>query len=66
MKATTPTARFHVQEHGNGWAYTITDQETGDNFFVQDEAADTLEKDSEDFCNEDVLATYMDALGEQA
>lgn len=66
MKATTPTARFHVQEHGNGWAYTVTDQETGDSFFVQDEDAAQLQHESDDFCDEEVLGNYMDGLGEQA
>lgn len=66
MKATTPTARFHVQEYGNGWAYTVTDQETGDSFFVQDDAAAQLQHESDDFTDEEVLGNYMDGLGEQA
>ena len=66
MKATTPTARFHVQEHGNGWAYTVTDQETGDNFFVQDEEAAHVQHETDDFTDEEALGNFMDALGEQA
>ena len=64
MTYTTQTCKYHVQEHGNGWAYTVTDQTTGENFFVQDEAADTLQAESDDFANEDVLAQYMEAMGE--
>jgi hypothetical protein len=64
MQYTTSAFRFHVQEHGNGWAYTVTDQTTGENFFVQDEAADALQQESDDFANEDVLAQYMEAMGE--
>jgi hypothetical protein len=64
MNYTTQTFKYHVQEHGNGWAYTVTDQSTGENFFVQDEAADDLQAASNDFENEDVLAQYMEAMGE--
>jgi hypothetical protein len=42
----------------------VTDQSTGENFFVQDEAADDLQAASNDFENEDVLAQYMEAMGE--
>ena len=64
MQYTTPKARYHVAEHGNGWAYTVTDQETGDSFFVQDEDAAQLQHESDDFCDEEVLGNYMDGLGE--
>jgi hypothetical protein len=64
MQATTQTFRFHVTTHGNGWAYTVTDQGTGESFFVQDDSADQLQKDSNDFEDEDILAQYMEALGE--
>ena len=36
---TTASGRYIVESYGNGWAYTITDQETGANFFVQDDSA---------------------------
>ena len=64
MQYTTPKARFHVAEHGNGWAYTVTDQETGDSFFVQDAAAAQLQHESDGFCDEEVLGNYMDGMGE--
>jgi hypothetical protein len=64
MQYTTQNCKYHVQEHGNGWAYTVTDQTTNESFFVQDEAADTLQTESDDFANEDVLAQYMEAMGE--
>lgn len=62
MQYTTPKARYHVAEHGNGWAYTVTDQETGDSFFVQDEDAAQLQHESDGFCDEEVLGNYMDGL----
>lgn len=66
MQYTTQKARYHVTEYGNGWAYTVTDQETGDSFSVQDDAAAQLQHESDDFCDEEVLGNYMDGLGEQA
>ena len=56
---TTPTGRFYVQSYGNGWAYRVTSQKTGESFSVQDDAATTLQAESEDFTNEDVLDQYM-------
>ena len=65
MKYTTPpTARFHVAEHGNGWAYTITCQETGDSFFVQDEAAAHVQHETDNFTDEEALQNFMDGMGE--
>lgn len=64
MNYATQTFKYHVQEHGGGWAYTVTDQRSGENFFVQDEAADALQVESNDFENEEVLAQYMEAMGE--
>lgn len=64
MSYTTQNCKYHVQVHGNGWAYTVTDQKTGENFFVQDEDAEVLQEKSNDFENEDVLAQYMEAIGE--
>lgn len=60
----TASGRYFVESYGNGWAYTITDQETGADFFVQDDSAAQLQKDTNDFENESVIADYMDTLGE--
>lgn len=65
MKFITPTGLFHVESFGNGWAYTVTDQENGDSFSVQDESAAQLQADCEDFANEAVLRDYMSALSEE-
>lgn len=61
---TTPTGRFHITSHGNGWAYTVTCQTTGEDFFVQDESAAQLQEDTGDFTDEDTLAEYMAALND--
>ena len=61
---TTPTGRFHIISYGNGWAYTVTCQTTGDDFFVQDDSAAQLQEDTADFTDEDVLEEYMAALND--
>ena len=66
IEFTTPSRRYVVESYGNGWAYTVTDQETGEEFFLQDHNAQQLQEESNHFENEDVLAQYMEALGEQA
>jgi len=56
---TTPTGAYFVESYGNGWAYTITDQETGANIFVQDDSAALVQFETDDFTNEDVLTDYF-------
>jgi hypothetical protein len=64
MTFTTRTGRFHVVSHGNGWAYEITCQATGESFSVQDDAASQLQEDTADFANEDLLSQYLAAFNE--
>ena len=56
----TADGQYHVQSHGNGWAYEITDQQTGAVLWVQDEAAGILQADTNDFENTDPLDAYVD------
>jgi hypothetical protein len=63
---TTPSGRFLVASHGNGWAYAVTDQDTGHSFWVQDYDAEVLQGETADFTNEDMLHTYMECIGEEA
>ena len=42
MQFTTPTGKYHVTSHGNGWAYEITCQETGESIHFQDHDADHI------------------------
>jgi len=62
----TADGKYHVESSGNGWAYSVTDQRTGDSFFVQDSSADELARDSDYFENTNVLDQYMEALGQGA
>ena len=62
MTFNTQSGRYIVISHGNGWAYDITDNETGDNLWFQDSDAIQLQDESNDFENESVLAQYFDCL----
>jgi len=59
---TTPNNRYLVKSHGNGWAYEITCQETGENLWVQDSDAEQLREAAADFENEDAIADYFECL----
>lgn len=61
----TADGKYVIESYGNGWAYSVTCQRTGENFFVQDDSADQLQQDTHNFDNTDVLSDYMEALGEQ-
>ena len=62
----TEDNKYHVESLGNGWAYSVTCQRTGKNFFVQDSDADTLQKETDDFQCIGALDNYMEALGGEA
>lgn len=62
MQFTTKTGRYHVVSHGNGWAYEVTDQTTGDNLWFQDDDATQLQSDTSDFENEDAISLYFECL----
>lgn len=64
MQYTTPTERFHVSSYGNGWAYEIVCQTTGDSLWFQDHDADTVQRDTADFTNEDAINSYFELLCE--
>ena len=61
----TEDNRYHIESLGNGWAYNVTDQKTGQSFFVQDDNADQLLRDSDYFECTNVLANYMEVLGQE-
>jgi len=55
--------KYHVEVFGNGWAYCVTCQRTGDNFFLQDHDADKLAEDTDNFECIGAIDMYMEALG---
>lgn len=62
----TADGKYHIESLGNGWAYSVTDQRTGKNFFVQDNAAEELQRETADFECTGALDMYMEALGGEA
>jgi hypothetical protein len=58
----TPNRRYLITSHGNGWAYEITDQETGDSLWFQDSDAQEIQEKTGDFEHEDVIDQYFECL----
>ena len=56
---TFKTTSYLVTSHGNGWAYEVIAQNTGESLWFQDDDAIQLQKDSNDFENEDAIAQYF-------
>jgi hypothetical protein len=64
MQFTTHDNEFHITSHGNGWAYEITDQSTGESLWFQDEDAAIVQTDTADFTDTQALRGYFDVLCE--
>lgn len=64
MQFTTHDNEFHIVSHGNGWAYEITDQSTGESLWFQDEDAAIVQTDTADFTDTQALREYFDVLCE--
>lgn len=60
----TYDGKFHIESHGNGWSYSITCQTTGANLWFQDDDTSSLQLESEDFTNTDIVQSYFDCLCE--
>jgi hypothetical protein len=61
---TTTNNRYHVTVHGNGWAYEVTHQESGDSLWFQDSDAEQIQAETDNFENEDAIAQYFECLCE--
>jgi hypothetical protein len=55
MQFNTPTDKYHVTSHGNGWAYEVYCNRTGGTLWFQDHDADFLRSNTEDLTDEDAL-----------
>ena len=62
----TPNRRYLITSHGNGWAYEITDQETGDSLWFQDSDAQAVQENTGDFEDEGAIDQYFECLGGEA
>ncbi len=56
--------RYDVVEFGNGAAYEVREVVSGMSFFVQDDNATKLKRDSRNFTDVRVLDDYIDTIGE--
>lgn len=59
MRFTTHDGKYSIASHGNGWAYAVTCQQTGDSFWVQDDEASRLQAETHDFAYTDTLEEYF-------
>ena len=64
MQFSTPLNRYHITSHGNGWAYEITDQQTGESLWFQDQDAEFARTNTQDFEDEDAIAVLFECLCE--
>jgi|LauGreDrversion4_2_1035121.scaffolds.fasta_scaffold3241946_1 hypothetical protein len=62
MRFVTADGKYHIESHGNGWAYEITDQATGDSLWFQDSDACEVQKETQDFENTDPIKAYFECL----
>ena len=62
MAFTTADGKYYIISHGNGWAYEVVCQATGDSFWVQDDDASQLKEDTNDFENTGVIDQMMEVL----
>jgi hypothetical protein len=56
---TTTSGRYLVKSHGNGWAYTIVDQTTGETAWAQDHDADYMAEITDAFEDEPAIADFF-------
>lgn len=64
MQFTTPTGAYLVISHGNGWAYEIHCNTTGEYLWFQDYDADLLQERTDNFTSEEELRVYFEMLCE--
>ena len=55
---------YSVTVHGNGWAYEVTHNESGDNLWFQDSDAEQLQADTGNFEHESAITQYFECLCE--
>jgi hypothetical protein len=64
MSFTTFSKRYFITSHGNGWAYEIEDQKTGETLWFQDDDACLIQKETNDFEHESVIGMYFECIGD--
>jgi hypothetical protein len=61
-KFTTADGKYSIVSHGNGWAYEVVCQATGGSFWVQDDDACQLQKDTDNFENTNAIGQMMEQI----
>jgi len=64
IQFSTINDKYLITSHGNGWAYEITHQDSGDSLWFQDSDAEQVQQESKDFELESVIDSYFEALCE--
>ena len=58
----TQDGKYLVEVFGNGWAYEITDNSTGNSLWFQDDHADQLQRDTNNFDDTYVLDQHFECI----
>jgi hypothetical protein len=58
----TDNGRYSVRSFGNGWAYEITDNSTGNILWFQDSHAEQLQRDTDNFDDTHVLDQHFECI----
>lgn len=62
MRYTTHDEKYLIAEHGNGWAYEITEVSSGDSLWFQDSDACNIQTETQNFENTEVIKSYFENL----
>lgn len=64
IQFTTQSGRYLVTSHGNGWAYEVVDLQTNDSLWFQDDDANEIRQQTDNFEHEGAIAVYFENLCE--
>lgn len=64
IQFSTQSGRYLVTSHGNGWAYEVVDLQTNDSLWFQDDDANEIQQNTNDFEHEGSIAQYFENLCE--
>jgi hypothetical protein len=56
------TERYTITLHGNGWGYEVEDNITNETLWFQDYDAEQLQKDTNNFEDDNVLRQHFECL----
>ena len=56
------TERYTITSHGNGWGYEVEDNVTNETLWFQDYDAEQLQKDTNNFEDDNVLRQHFECL----